>query len=97
MDTYVQYDLEDSQIWAISQFCGPRGRPPMAQTARYCLDCLLELTPSNATTPDDYVILWVIGFTKGGHPNYEKHHNIDGGTCEKCGEDRVLVYYELAD
>jgi hypothetical protein len=69
----------------------------MARTARYCLDCLLELTPDNATTPDDQVILQAIGFTKGGFPNYEENHKIEAGTCDKCGQDRVLVYYEIAD
>jgi hypothetical protein len=69
----------------------------MARTARYCLDCLLELTPENATTREDRIILRAIGFTMGRFPNYEENHRIEGGTCEKCGQDRVLISYELAD
>jgi hypothetical protein len=67
----------------------------MAQTARYCLDCLLALTPENATTHDDHVILQAIGFTKGGFPNYEERHRIEAGQCQKCCQDRVLISYEL--
>jgi hypothetical protein len=70
---------------------------PMARTARYCLDCLLELTPENAASRDDRIILRAIGFTKGRYPNYEKHHRIETGACEKCGQDEVLIYYEIAD
>jgi hypothetical protein len=69
----------------------------MARTARYCLDCLLQLTPENATTPNDQAILEAIGFTKGGVPNYEAHHHIEKGICDKCGQDQVLLYYETAD
>lgn len=67
----------------------------MAHTARYCLNCLLTLTPDNAMKPEDYLILQVIGFSKGGSPKYEQHHNIVGGSCEKCRKDSVLVYYEV--
>jgi hypothetical protein len=45
--------------------------------------------------PEDYLILQVIGFRKGGSPKYEQHHNIVGGSCEKCRKDSVLVYYEV--
>jgi hypothetical protein len=69
----------------------------MAQTARYCLNCLLELTPDNATSCEDQVILQAIGFEKGGFPDYETHHKIAGGICAKCGKDTVLVYYEIGE
>jgi hypothetical protein len=69
----------------------------MAQTARYCLDCLLALMPSSASTPEDRFVLSAIGFEEGGSPNYEPHHKIDVGKCQKCNKDAVLVYYELPD
>ena len=69
----------------------------MAQTARYCIPCLLALTPYNTRTPEDQVILSVIGVTTTGSPNYEKNHKIAGGLCQKCGKDSVLIYYELPD
>jgi hypothetical protein len=68
-----------------------------AWTAGYCVNCLLALAPSTASTFEEHVILWAIGFTNGGAPRYETTHKIDMGTCEKCDQpDRVLISYEIA-
>ena len=67
----------------------------MLQTARYCIDCLMDLTPDNATTPEDKAILGVIISRTGDAPNYARHRRAVSGRCEKCGRAGVLVYYEL--
>ena len=67
----------------------------MLQTARYCIDCLMDLTPDNAATPEDEAILGVIISRKGDAPNYARHQRAVKGECEKCGTISVLVYYEV--
>jgi hypothetical protein len=67
----------------------------MLQTARYCIDCLMDLAPDNAATPEDEAILGVIISRKGDAPNYARHRRSVSGSCEKCGETSVLVYYEV--
>lgn len=71
----------------------------MEQTARYCCKCLLALTPDDAVTPEDHLLLKVLGYTKGRYPNYGYPHVIETDTCVKCDKRQVVISYsyKLAD
>jgi hypothetical protein len=68
----------------------------MEQTAKYCIDCLGQLSPGSATIPEDQVMLRAIEYTDGGQPNYGKAPDINMGRCTKCGNVNILVSYDLA-
>jgi hypothetical protein len=69
----------------------------MAQTAQYCIQCLMDLSPANALSPEDRLILRVLGFlAMDGAPDYAKHFKTVAGMCQKCGKDSVLIYYEVS-
>lgn len=65
----------------------------MAETAKYCSECLNKLSPSSSTTPEDKAMLRAHLFTPGSRP-IGKGPQTDDGTCSKCGKKAIVTFYE---
>src|SRR4051812_25682085 len=76
--------------------CGSPWNSLMGQTARYCVQCAIALSPSTVTTDEERVFLLAMKLTPNSD-TYEAHYKFTDGTCRKCGRDSVLVYYEIPD
>ncbi len=69
----------------------------MAQTAKYCDDCLSRLNPATAKSPEEKAFLNAHQFHLGSQPDYSKGPKTEYGQCDKCGKEAVLTYYEISN
>ena len=65
----------------------------MIETARYCTDCLGQLSPATATTPEDKEMLRAHQFYFG-NPSVGLGPRSEDGQCIKCGKKTKVVFYE---
>jgi hypothetical protein len=65
----------------------------MAQTGKYCKDCLDKLSPATAKTPEDRAMLRAHQFIPGSHP-LGKGPEFEDGICGTCKKKEIIMFYE---
>jgi hypothetical protein len=69
----------------------------MKQTAKYCEECSGEFSslPVYVQNDKQKEFLKTGNFTMGSHVDYEKIIKTETGTCEGCGQVKVVSFYLL--
>ncbi len=69
----------------------------MPTTLKLCSECINKIRslPETELTKEQRIFLNAGNFVEGSQPDYTRASKGDDGTCDKCGDQKPLLWYEL--